>query len=99
MAYSRNFWNTYLGDYDDVTVEAFKDHSALAQGYASMAEASYETAEGTPVRKRGIMFATLYHDRAYIADCSAEESVFHKWRPAFLSVIKSMEITSGVRQS
>ena len=98
-AYSRDFWNTYLGEYDEVVIEAFKDYSGLGRGYASMAEAAYETAEGTPVHKRGVMFATLYHDRAYIAECSAEESVFYKWRPAFLSVIKSMDITSEVRHS
>ena len=56
-----------------------------------MVEASYETAEGPLVRKRGLMFATLYHDKLYIADCSAEESVYQKWRPAFLSIVKSID--------
>ncbi len=97
VAYSRDFWNTYLGEFNDVVVDTFKDHSGLGRGYASMAEASYDTAEGTLVRKRGVMFATLYHDRVYIADCSAEESVYHKWRPAFMSVVKSLDITAGVR--
>jgi len=99
VAYSRDFWNTYLGEYDDVVVDTFKDHSGLGRGYASMAEASYETAEGSLVRKRGVMFASLYHDRVYIADCSAEESVYHEWRPAFMSVVKSLDITAGVRHS
>ncbi|MCK5374216.1 MAG: hypothetical protein KAJ40_02940 [Alphaproteobacteria bacterium] len=91
IAYSRDFWNNYLGEYNDVIVDTFKDQSGLAQGYASMSEASYETAEGPLVRKRGIMFASLYHDQVYVVDCSAAESVFYKWRPAFLSVIKSIE--------
>jgi len=97
VAYSRDFWNNYLGEFDDVVVDTFKDHSGLGKGYASMAEASYETAEGALVRKRGLMFATLYHDRVYVADCSSEESVFAKWKPAFLSVVKSLDITAGVR--
>ena len=60
VAYSRDFWNGYLGEYDDVVVDTFKDHSGLGSGYASMAEATYDTAEGPLVHKRGIMFATLY---------------------------------------
>tara|TARA_R110001592_G_scaffold79054_4_gene236781 strand:- start:8981 stop:9637 length:657 start_codon:yes stop_codon:yes gene_type:complete len=91
VAYSRDFWNDYLGDYNEVVVDVFKDGSGLGLGYASMAEASYETAEGTLVRKRGVMFASLYHDHAYIVDCSSEESVYQKWRPAFLSIVKSVD--------
>ncbi|MFP4097926.1 MAG: hypothetical protein ACLFP8_06690 [Alphaproteobacteria bacterium] len=93
VAYSRKFWDTYLGDYNNVFIDTFKDYSGLGRGHASMAEASYETAEGTLVRKRAVMFASLYHDRAYIAECSAEETVFDKWHPAFLSVIKSIDFS------
>lgn len=91
IAYSREFWNDYLGDYDEIVVDIFKDDAGLGLGFASMVEASYETAEGPLVRKRGLMFATLYHDKLYIADCSAEESVYQKWRPAFLSIVKSID--------
>ncbi len=93
VAYSRKFWNDYLGDYNNVVVDSFKDEAGLGLGYASMAEASYETAEGTLVRKRGLMFASLYHDRVYIVDCSSEESVYMKWRPAFLSIVKSVDFS------
>lgn len=91
VAYSRDFWNTYLGEYNNIVVDSFKDGSGLGLGYASMAEASYETAEGAIVRKRGVMFASLYHDHLYVVDCSSEESVYEKWRPAFLSVVKSVD--------
>ncbi len=91
VSFSRDFWNDYLGDYNEVSVDAFKDDSGLASGTASMVEASYETAEGAIVRKRGLMFASLYHDQLYIVDCSSEESLYGKWRPAFLSIIKSIE--------
>jgi len=94
VAYSREFWNDYLGDYDNVVVDTFKDGAGLGLGYASMAEASYETAEGPLVRKRGLMFAALYHDNLYVADCSSEETVFQKWRPAFLSIVKSVDFGS-----
>ncbi len=90
-SFSRDFWNDYLGDYNDVNIEFFKDDSGLSFGAASMIEASYETAQGPIVRKKGIVFASLYHDQIYIVDCSSEESLYSKWRPEFLSIIKSIE--------
>ncbi len=90
-SFSRDFWNDYLGEYNAVVVNRFKDDSALSQGAASMVEASFETAEGAIVRKRGLMFASLYHDQLYIVDCSSEESLYEKWQPAFLSIIKSIK--------
>ena len=88
---SDGFWDNYLGDYDEVTVDAFKDDSGLGRGHASMVEASYMTSQGDLVRKRGIMFASLFYDQLYVLDCSSEESVYDKWRPAFLSIIKSVD--------
>ncbi len=91
VSFSREFWNDYLGDYNEVSVDAFKDDAGLGFGTASMVEASYETAQGAIVRKRGLMFASLYHDQLYVIDCSSEESLYEKWRPSFLSIVKSME--------
>ncbi len=91
VAVSEDFWKNYLGDYDDVSVEAFKDESGLGRGHASMVEASYITSQGATVRKRGIMFASLFYDQLYVLDCSSEASVYEKWRPAFLGIIKSVD--------
>ncbi|MGH1375873.1 MAG: hypothetical protein ACRBCK_05935 [Alphaproteobacteria bacterium] len=91
VSFSREFWNDYLGEYNDVDVDVFKDGAGLGFGHASMTEASYETAEGALVRKRGIMFASLYHDQLYVVDCSAEESVYQKWRQTFVGIIKSVD--------
>jgi len=91
LAYSREFWDDYLGDYNDINIDAFKDEAGLGLGHASMVEVAFETSDATVVRKRGLMFATLYHDTAYIIDCSAEESAFMKWRPDFLSIVKSVD--------
>ena len=91
VEFSREFWNNYLGEYNAVVVDDFRDNAGLSVGHASMIEASYETAEGSIVRKRGLMFASLYHDQLYIVDCAAEKSVYDKWRPSFLSIVKSLE--------
>lgn len=98
VAYSRDFWNRYLGEYDDVQVDNFNEPGGLGKGFGSFTEATYTTAEGTIMRKRGLMFASLYHDRAYIVDCSAEASVYYKWRPAFMSIVKSVDFEKIVHE-
>lgn len=91
VAFSREFWDDYLGEYNDIEVEFFKDEAGLGFGHASMIDASYETTGGPIVRKRGIMFASLYHDQLYVVECSSEESLHSKWRRSFLGVIKSVD--------
>ena len=88
---SRDFWDHYLGEYDAAEIESFKDDSGLGYGHASMVEAAYETAGGKIIRKRGLMFASVYGKNLFILECSSEESVYDKWRPAFLSIVKSID--------
>ncbi len=98
VAYSREFWTDYLGEYEDIIVDAFKDESGVGKAFASTAEASFMSTDGTPVRKRGIMFAGLYFDRAYIVDCSSEQTLYDKWRPQFLSIIKSVDFSKMIHE-
>lgn len=88
---SADFWDNYLSDYNNVEVQRFKDNAGLGYGHASMAEASYETTEGATVRKRGLMFASLYHDQMYVFECSSEETVYDEWRQTFLGIAKSVD--------
>ena len=97
-AYSRKFWDEYLGEYEDVVVDAFKDESGLGRGFASTAEVTFKTVAGTPVRKRGIMFGTVYHDKAYIVECASEQTLYDKWRPVFLSIIKSIDFEKKIHE-
>jgi hypothetical protein len=97
-AFSRKFWDEYLGEYDDVIVDAFKDDSGVGRAFASTAEVSFMTPEATKIRKRGIVFAGVYNDRLYIVDCSSEQTVYAKWRPVFLSIIKSVETTKTIHE-
>ena len=90
-AVSRAFWNDYLGEYNDIDIKIVNDESGLGVGHASMAEATYETSGGPVVRKRGVMFASLYHDQLYVIECSAEASVYKKWVPTFMGIIKSVD--------
>ncbi len=97
-SFSREFWNNYLGEYNDVDVTYFKDEVGLGFGYASMVEASYETAEGAIVKKRGLMLASLYHDQLYVIDCSSEASVYGKWKPAFMGITKSIDFDKVINE-
>lgn len=93
LAYSYEFWTTYLGEYNDVQITTFRDEAGLGNGFASMAEASFETAEGPIVKKKAVMFASVYRNQMFAVECSAEETVYYKWKPAFLSIVKSLDFT------
>lgn len=98
VGFSKKFWENYLGEYNDVKVDAFKDEAGLGRGFASMIEASYTTAEGTIAHKRGIMFAALYRDNVFVLDCSSQEDVYDKWRQEFLGVIKSVDMKKEIHE-
>ena len=91
MAVSRDFWDQYLGQYDNHIIESMKDEAGLGRGYASMAEAKYRTTEAVVADKHSLLFASLYGDKIYIVECSAQEKHFEKWRHAFMGVVKSVD--------
>jgi len=92
---SENYWDDYLGRYNNVVVHAGTDNNGLGHGFASMVSASYVTAKGAKMNKRAIGFASHYRNNIYTIECSAEASAYHKWHDAFLSVIKSVDFYQG----
>ena len=88
---SEDFWDRYLGQYDNVVIHKGTDNNGLGDGFASMASVSYETVKGAKMAKRAIGFASHYNNRIYTVECSAEESAYHEWHGAFLSFIKSID--------
>ena len=95
---SKDFWNGYLADYSDVVVNQGIDNVGLGRGFAGFVNASYTTAIGPKVAKRSIAFASIYGDKAYITECSAQASVFDKWYPTFMSVIKSVDFRKSIHE-
>lgn len=91
LHYSRDFWEYYLGEYDDVVFYRVTDNAGLAEGFASYAEASYTTTAGPRLTKHAIIFAALYGDKAYILECSAAFDAFPYWHRTFNSVLKSVD--------
>lgn len=91
ISYSKEFWEEYLGEYDNVEIYGTND-GGLGRGYGSFAVAGYDgTSSGPMGKRRGIMAASLYFDKAYIVDCSARAATFEEFQPLFLSVMGSVD--------
>ena len=92
IAYSKDFWDAYLGEYDNVDFYGYMDGAGLGRGFGSFAVAGYDAALFSPYGdRRGIAGVSLYNDKAYVVDCSARTTAFSKWQPLFLSIIGSVD--------
>lgn len=98
--FSEAFWERYLGAYDHHVINIVYDGAGLGRGFASYADASYRSeVPGPYMRRRGLMFATLYNDTQYILDCSSHADAFDKWKPLFLSIAKSVDFRPAHSQT
>lgn len=92
ISYNKEFWNDYLGEYDNVEIFGSIDGSGLGRGYGSFVLAGYDAAINTSqTRRRGIAASSLYFDKGYIVDCSSTAMTFEKWQPLFLSIMGSVD--------
>ena len=91
LNYSHDFWDAYVGEFDGATINGVWDNAGLGDGFASFADVSFISSAGPKVQKRGIMFATVYNDKAYIAECSSEAGAYDHWYKPFLSFVKSVD--------
>lgn len=92
VAYSYDFWNKYLAEYDDAEIYDLHDGAGLGRGFASYAIADYDSAvQGPYMHRRAILFATLYNDTAYILECSSHADAFKDWKKLFLSIAGSVD--------
>jgi hypothetical protein len=98
LGVSYDFWESYVGEYDNAVLHKVSDNVALGRGFGSYADASYFTATGPKMQKRGLMFASLYNNTLYVLDCSAEASAYHKWHDSFLSVAKSVDFRKEIHE-
>lgn len=100
VAYSKDFWHDYLeGEYRDATVREFGEPAGIGRGFASFVLADFvQPGPGRDSLRRGIMTASLYHDTAYIVDCSALSGTYGKWAPMFRSVMKSVDFKKAIHE-
>lgn len=93
FAYSQDFWSDYVGEYNDVLYDYFKDDANLGQAFASMTVVTFTNA--TPrekAQRMGQLLAGVYHDTAYILDCSSSRASFAAWQPDFAAIGKSVQL-------
>jgi hypothetical protein len=90
--YSRDYWDAYIGEYRAAMVNGYADDAGLGRGFATWADVSFISPAGTKAQMRGMVYATVYNDTAYVFECSAEASAYPKWYNRFLSVLKSVEM-------
>ncbi len=95
LYYSKDYWEQYLAQYNNVVIHEGTDNNGLGRGFASMASVSYETVKGAKMKKRAIGFATLYRNKAYTVECSAQEAAYHKWHDKFLNFVKAVNFHQG----
>lgn len=100
VAYSKQFWRDYLeGEYRSATIRDFGEPAGIGRGYASYALADFiQPGPGGDALRRGLMTASLYHDTAYIVDCSALEGAYARWAPMFRSVMKSVDFKKAIHE-
>lgn len=91
-AVSIPFWKSYMAKYDDYTIDRVFDGAGLGRWLASYAFSSYTSHDGTVMQqRRGIMFASLYHDRLFTVECSSLNHAYERWNANFRSIIKSID--------
>jgi hypothetical protein len=90
--FSFDFWNKYLKEYQNSEIVSIQNGAGLGRGYAGYAVAEYVgEVPGPEMRRKGLMFVSLYHDRQFVLDCSSHEDAFSRWKSLFLSVAGSVD--------
>lgn len=90
--FSFDFWENYLTEYANHEIYNVRNGAGLGRGYAGYAIASYDASvPGPMMRRKALMFASLYHDRLFVVDCSAHVDAFDRWKGLFLSIAGSVD--------
>lgn len=101
VAYDQKFWNAYVGEYDNVTLRLYDDDAGIGKAWASMAEIDFTSA--TPkvadAPRTGLMWAGVYHDDAFVFDCSAASGAFRKWQPDFMGIAHSVDMRKVLHEN
>lgn len=91
-AISTGFWDSYLSRYVDFNLSKVFDGAGLGRWFASYAQGTFIRMNGTQEEIRtGLMFASLYNDKAYVLECSTLTGSFAQWDLVFRSILKSID--------
>lgn len=94
----QDFWEQFaLKEYKYFRLHEVKKKKGLGNGFATMADISY-VPQITPVHKRSLIWATLYNNKLYMLDCSAETHAFRSWFENFMFVLGSVGMRSEIEE-
>ncbi len=91
-ALAQEFWADFVGDYRSAEVHSIHNDAGLGRGFASRANISFVTDDGAKVQKRGLVYASIYNDKLYAFECSADRLAFERWYPSFMEILGSFRI-------
>lgn len=101
VAYNRNFWEAYTGEYDNVNLRLYDDNAGIGKAWASMAVATFT--EATPkdedTKRTSQMWSGVYHDDAFVFDCSSTSVSFDKWQPDFTGIAHSVDMRKVIHEN
>lgn len=96
--YSRDFWEGYAGEFRAARLDDTHDDAGLGRGFGSYAHISFISDAGPRMKRRGIAMASSYRDKAFIFECSAEESVFEAWSPLFRQIARTVDFRKEIHE-
>ena len=89
--YSRDFWEDYIGEFRAARLDEVQDNAGLGRGFGSYAHMSFISDAGPRMKRRGLALASIYRDKAFILECSAEASTFETWYPVFRHIASTVD--------
>lgn len=94
--YSSDFWQDYVGEFRAANLGAVHDNAGLGKGFGSYADISFISDAGPKMQRRGVAFVSLYRDKAYIFECSAEASSYEQWHGSFMKIASSIDFRKEI---
>jgi len=88
----RTFWDDYINEHNNAQIAEYLAPASLGNmGDATAVKVAYvENGE----RMYGVMIASLYADKLYVASCASKYDVYERWAPVFASILDSVQLKS-----
>lgn len=92
---NRDFWEEETGQFRDAQIKDFYTPASLGdKGDATAIHVAYKQDNGKRqlIPMYGVMLASLYHDKLYVATCSARHEEYAKYATLFGSLLDSVQL-------
>jgi hypothetical protein len=92
----RDWWEGEAAQYEDARITDFYDPASLGnKGDATAIRVMFRMSDGkNMVPMYGVMIASIYGEKRYVASCASKAEVYEKWAPVFAEVLDSVDLDS-----